>query len=55
MRIRVEWEPDDNGDKPPDIVSLPQEVYDEGYTIENAVLDYLSDTFGYLVRDWRLA
>lgn len=50
--LRVEWEPDDKG-TPPEVIDVPQEVYEAGIVDGgDSVSDWLSDTYGYLVRDW---
>lgn len=60
VRIVVEWDRDVDGVADihadlPDEVEVPEDVYEEGMVTDGAVEDYLSDTFGFTVKDWRLA
>jgi hypothetical protein len=53
--VVVDWETD--GDETvdlPSVVYVPKDIYLAGCLDFTSVTDWLSDTFGWLVRDWRL-
>lgn len=61
MKIMVQWEKDleihGNVISFPtsyEEVEIPESVYEDGYTQDGAVEDWLSDNYGWLVRDWRV-
>lgn len=53
MKVKVEWDLEvDDGTTTHD---LPDEVIIPVEVLNDPITDFLSDTYGYLVRGWRIA
>ena len=56
MNLIVEWETDGEPAPTPNPVPIPRDVFEaylNSYS-DDPVADYLSDSYGFLVADWRV-